>query len=739
MICSQSIMRRWRDYSAFSAMALGCLAFQSTSYADDANARNVRGAVNPPTLESLQNKADSSAVAVTDQPASAVLLGAQPTTRANLLSTLTPGETAAHPGHERRLDLNIAYTSNRIWDPGYKNADGTYGRNVPVYLRSYVGPQTDPSAPFVAPTIDVAPGDTVRITLHNKLPADDPSCRDETDPDIPHCFNNTNLHGHGLWVSPTGNSDNVILTIHPNVSFQYEYNIPEDHPAGTYWYHPHQHGSTALQVSSGMVGALIVHGDRKPTPSSNGDLDTLLEKDGKPMSDHVVMLQQVAYACVSNPLNPKIKYTLDPETHKPVVDWSCKPGETGVIESYDQLGPGLWGKSGRYTSINGLVQPTFGTDQSIAAGEVQRWRFIHGGVRETIKLGFRKLDLNNAVVREALSGQNLLSSEEISKQACNGPEVPYEVVAADGLTMARGQDVSDLTLQPGYRNDLLLAFPEPGMYCMTNESVTKATNVSLEPTNRSVLGFVRVVGGVSVPYAKLTQHIRDSVIRDARRNMPTDVRDQVIADLSNGFGLQKFVSHKTIATNEVTGKQELVFNIDLSNPDHLKFEVGTDGKKPRPYKPEVIDRKLVLNGVDEWLLQSTMVSHPFHIHVNPFQIVKIINPHGKDVSLPGAKDDDDPGDNQYAGLSGVWKDTLMVKSLVLPGNTKPLKGQMYKIYVRTRYERYIGEFVLHCHILDHEDQGMMQNVEIVLPDGKGGITEGMTKDMAGHHMSHMSG
>lgn len=104
------------------------------------------------------------------------------------------------------------------------------------------------------------------------------------------------------------------------------------------------------------------------------------------------------------------------------------------------------------------------------------------------------------------------------------------------------------------------------MYCMTNESVTKATNVSLEPTNRSVLGFVRVVGGVSVPYAKLTQHIRDSVIRDARRNMPTDVRDQVIADLSNGFGLQKFVSHKTIATNEVTGKQELVFNIDLSNP-----------------------------------------------------------------------------------------------------------------------------------------------------------------------------
>ena len=41
----------------------------------------------------------------------------------------------------------------------------------------------------------------------------------------------------------------------------------------------------------------------------------------------------------------------------------------------------------------------------------------------------------------------------------------------------------------------------------------------------------------------------------------------------------------------------------------------------------------------------------------------------------------------------------------------------YTVTVRTRYQRYIGEFVLHCHILDHEDQGMMQNVAIVLPGG----------------------
>jgi FtsP/CotA-like multicopper oxidase with cupredoxin domain len=47
--------------------------------------------------------------------------------------------------------------------------------------------------------------------------------------------------------------------------------------------------------------------------------------------------------------------------------------------------------------------------------------------------------------------------------------------------------------------------------------------------------------------------------------------------------------------------------------------------------------------------------------------------------------------------------------------------------MHSRYERYISDFVLHCHILDHEDQGMMQNVCIRLPDGRCGIAA------AGHH------
>jgi Multicopper oxidase len=51
----------------------------------------------------------------------------------------------------------------------------------------------------------------------------------------------------------------------------------------------------------------------------------------------------------------------------------------------------------------------------------------------------------------------------------------------------------------------------------------------------------------------------------------------------------------------------------------------------------------------------------------------------------------------------------------------PGTGRADKVRLRS-YERYIGEFVLHCHILDHEDQGMMQNVRIDLPGGQGGTT-----------------
>jgi FtsP/CotA-like multicopper oxidase with cupredoxin domain len=99
------------------------------------------------------------------------------------------------------------------------------------------------------PTLFLHPGDLLRVTLVNQLNA------------------TTNLHVHGLHVSPQGTSDNVLLAIEPGTSFDYEYRLPDDHPPGVYWYHPHHHGTVADQVFGGLYGAIIVE-DTPPIPVS---------------------------------------------------------------------------------------------------------------------------------------------------------------------------------------------------------------------------------------------------------------------------------------------------------------------------------------------------------------------------------------------------------------------------------------------------------------------------------------
>jgi L-ascorbate oxidase len=625
-------------------------------------------------------------------------------------SVATAQESAVDPlaANEQVLDLNIEYVAGTILNPSAKS-----GRDK-VNLRSYTIPGAPPPSLYISPAIHTRPGQTLRVNLNNRLPADS-SCAtgDHGNVNKPHCFNGTNLHTHGLWVNPAGNGDNVLLSINPGVSFQYEYAIPTEHPAGTFWYHTHRHGSTAMQVSSGMAGALIIYGDRPPTPTRTGDLDTLLAG----MEERTLVLQQIQYYCGRD--------------SKGKINYNCGTNDVGVIESYDAFGPGSWGKSGRYTSINGLVVPGYGDSPAFQAvqGQVERWRIIHGGVRDTIGLQFVKAQGN-----PTLKAGPRLAAESMAAlvdKTCNGPVLPMHLAAADGLTMAAAQPSEVATFQPGYRFDALVVFPEAGSYCVLDVDTGAAASVGGVPTGTRLLGMVRVKPGRAVD-GKVGDYLRNELVAAAERTMPADVKATVINDLRNGLKLTRFVPHPDIGDGELTGKQELTFLINV-NSSPLRFEVGSQDYEPRPYDPNRVDRQLTLNGVDEWTLQSQFVSHPFHIHVNPFQIVSITDPYGRDVSDPNVVDDyalkaspAGPIDPQYRGLKGVWKDTLWIKSLigevdalpVQPGSNPPVPSSgVYTIKVRTRYQRYVGEYVLHCHILDHEDQGMMQNVAVVLPGG----------------------
>jgi FtsP/CotA-like multicopper oxidase with cupredoxin domain len=111
---------------------------------------------------------------------------------------------------------------------------------------------------YIPPTLRARPGDTIRIRFVNRL----------TEP--------TNLHTHGLTVSPRGNSDNIFVNIAPGQTEDYEIRLPADHPSGLFWYHPHPHGFSDVQVRNGMSGALIVDGLLDSVPMLRGLPERLL-------------------------------------------------------------------------------------------------------------------------------------------------------------------------------------------------------------------------------------------------------------------------------------------------------------------------------------------------------------------------------------------------------------------------------------------------------------------------------
>ncbi len=118
-----------------------------------------------------------------------------------------------------------------------------------------------------------------------------------------------------------------------------------------------------------------------------------------------------------------------------------------------------------------------------------------------------------------------------------------------------------------------------------------------------------------------------------------------------------------------------------------------DGKL---FQDHMVDQTMHLGAIEEWTIYNDNgtggpgPAHPFHIHVNPFQVIEISSPAIK-PPLPTPTPLPDPW---------VWWDNIAIP----PGG-----------YVKflTRFADYTGMYVLHCHILGHEDRGMMQMVQVV--------------------------
>jgi len=373
-----------------------------------------------------------------------------------------------------------------------------------------------------------------------------------------HLINNTseptNLHFHGSHISPKGNSDNVLLDIKPGETFDYEYNLPKDHPPGLYWYHPHLHTFTDDQVAGGMLGAIKVKGNVDELPGIKGVKEKLL-----------------------------VLTTQDPNNS----------------DAVNRL-------------VNNMVNPT-----------------LYVRPFETVRM-----EILNA------------SSDDFYDLAIPGQKL--HIISRDGNTLSQVVDKDHEIMAPGNRIQVLFQAGLSGEFEVKSLQYNAGSFTYPEDT------FMKIkIAGIPVIPTKL----------------PTTLIP--FEDLRNA----KVDNIRTLTFSEGGTSENTTYLLD--------------GKE---FDPNVVNQVMVLGTTEEWrLINKSNDTHPFHIHVNPFQVISV---NGKEIDNMG------------------YADTFPV----------PANGS---VVMRTRYKDFDGKYVLHCHILFHEDHGMMQVVEVVKSGNKPASDNGM--------------
>jgi FtsP/CotA-like multicopper oxidase with cupredoxin domain/peroxiredoxin len=497
----------------------------------------------------------------------------------------------------------------------------------------------------VGPIIRVQRGQSFKIRVINSLhgqPDPGPDPRDNKLWEVPEGLCTTNLHTHGLHVSPAGNSDNVYLHIDPGTYFDFQFQLPANHVAGTFWYHPHKHGGVAYQLSNGVMGALIVEG----VPGDNiADLDDIPEiaaakEEILVFSYHTYNFYNDSTGTPIGFIDPNAIYNINPDGGLPTCEMIGPPPGATVM-------PGS-----AVVAVNGQLIPRYDT----APGEVQRWRMVYGG-----------WDVHQYF--------SWFQEDGVTP----APEVAMYEIALDGLPTGRLTPVSPVHIAPGQRDDVLIKMPP------LPKGVAQKTYYLMRQDWDNAIGAV----GAGPPQYQYVV-VAKLVVRGAPNNMA----------LPNPGAVAKCRPFAPIADKELVpattpivngdGSGSLVFQAeDPPNPPDLTGAQYTiDYLTFLQQKPI----RLTLGTAQQWKISANLLlnndpifgGHPFHIHVNPFQVISYTDPNGKTTPM-----------NEF-------RDTLFI----------PV-GASYTI--RSRFQDLTGLSVLHCHILDHEDQGMMVPIKLVQP------------------------
>ncbi len=434
----------------------------------------------------------------------------------------------------------------------------------------------------VAPVIRASPGDVLRITYINDLPA-----KSKETCAVGPCMDMTNLHFHGLTVSPNAPQDDILTMLAmPGQALHYSVAIPRNHPPGLFWYHTHPHGESHRQVLDGMSGAIVIEGMERYAPAMRRLRERVLVLRGR---------------------------SIEHDTNAAEL--------RGHVEIPSEACGSAAGPASEVFTVNGAVRPQI----EIAPKERQFWRLVNASAD-------RYLDLQ-------MDGQT------------------FEIVALDGMPLAYHEPKSPtrianhFLLAPAGRLEAIVTGPPTGIH-----SALRTLCVDTGPEGDPNPGMV--LADLVQPRSDQSRSGQSSTYRTPEQPHAADNRPPVYKPV-NVEPLKKTKPDFTVIFTEdkngfYINRQK--FTMDASPMTSAR--VGT---------------------YQHWrILNRSAELHPFHIH---------------QVHFLAYAENDVPLENP------AWLDTVNV----------PVGGTVDVILDLT--EPVIkGMSVFHCHLLNHEDKGMIAKV-----------------------------
>ena len=478
-------------------------------------------------------------------------------------------------------------------------------------------------------------------------------------------WNDTNLHFHGLNVSPQQPSDDVVdVMLCPRKtpsdapkSYAYVLDIPNDEPPGTYWYHPHAHGESERQVISQLTGVIIIDPLVDSIPQQMRNRIIVVRDLGAPGSLRPPARQNERAIRATSPSMAAIRSSYA-ANGLPELDFAAPPFRFGPPNPCpDSLRAPIPRFNTKELLINRVPLPPKANEvkdlpeTTITAGVTEYWRFVN------------------------TSADTILDVEML----VNGRIVPIPVTSRDGVPLVVRNGAP--TWQP-VPMDLVRLSPASRMEFYMHANVPGTIVLRTRTIDSGCLGDLAYERDLLAVH--VTASPRSGVKRQIVPRAVSPVRMR-FSDLAQ----QSPSRHRYFVFTEYNRDDEPepdLYITELSNPTAIEHPFASHGP------PDVI----VKDGtIEDWtILNYTQELHEFHIHQIHFLVLRGAGiEHGQGQLL-------DTVDVPYGHYRG-------------PSGSSPFVPGAVTLRMDFRDPRIIGEFVYHCHILSHEDNGMMARIRVV--------------------------